>query len=410
MTTIARSGSRNTTSPPSGFGSEIAQAHDEPRRSMERLPKWFQPLLTWLTGKPTASEASWRLKPWHHLASAVVALLVGLAGSSAVFVAGGRWSLLILPAWLLTVHGARKLRTIIMHQCSHSNFLRSKKWDRVTGKVISILLMTEEFDGYKRAHIADHHSARHQTIHDPTVIFLLQELGLRPGMSPSKMWRRLWWTIISPRYHARFLRARVRSHFDRTSIRHRIIFMAWLTIVFFAVVSTKTTETFLVVCVVPLVLLYQVSSAFRLSSKHVFPTKLPSRRTRESLGLFTHGIFIGESCPSTDLRWWGSLVAWHRWWTRMLFYHLPCRLFVLVGDGPAHDLHHRFPNHPGWSNYIHVREEDACKARSTSQPYQEVWGLAAAIDACFRSLSAAEPADYPFTPRSTGMVLVTADD
>lgn len=382
----------------------------DPRGTMERLPTCLQPVLTCLTGKPTAHETSWRLKPWHHLASAIVALFFGLAGSAAIFVVGGRWWLLMPPAWLVTVHGARKLRTIIMHQCSHSNFLRSRWWDRAIGKIISILLVTEEFDGYKRAHLADHHSARHQTVHDPTVIFLLQELGLRPGMTSSEMWFRLWLTIVSPRYHARFLSARIQSHFDRTSIRHRIIFTVWITTIVLVVAATKTTAIFLVVGVVPLVLLYQVSSAFRLACKHVFPKQLPNRRTRECLGLFTLGIFIGESCPRPDLGRLQSLFGWFRWWTVMTFYHLPCRLFVLVGDGPAHDFHHRFPNYADWSNYIHGREEDARKANSTSNPYQEVWGLGAAIDACFVSLSLADPADYPYTPRSTRMVLVTADD
>lgn len=377
---------------------------------MERLPKCFQPLLTWLTGKPSANEASWGLKPWHHLASAIVALLIGLFGSVELTVTGG-WGWLLIPlTWLLTVHGARKLRTIIMHQCSHSNFLRSKWWDRAIGKGISILLVTEEFEGYRRAHVGAHHSARHQTIHDPTVIFLFQELGLRAGMATSEMWCRLWWTITSPKYHLRFMWARIRSHFMGTSIRHRVVFIAWLTLVSVTVVATKTTGIFLVASFVPLVLLYQVSSAFRLSSKHVFPTKLPRHRTRECLGLFTLGIFIGDSCPSVGLGFWKSILAWTRWWLTMLCYHLPCRLFVLVGDGPAHDLHHRHPCHSNWSNYIHVRDEDARNAVATLQPYQEVWGLAASIDACFCSLSAADPADYQYSPRSAGMVLVTADD
>jgi hypothetical protein len=385
------------------------QASD-PRESMRRLPAFLQPLLTLLTGKPLPEEKSWQLTPWHHLGSACLSLAVGAIGSIILVSYGWRGILGLLLTWLLTAHGARKNRTVIMHQCSHHNFVRVKWFDRLLGKVISLVLISEEFDAYQNSHLRFHHSTRHQTVDDPTVAFLFYELGLSPGMAPRRMWMRLFTTIISPAYHTRFFSTRLKSHFLNTSFRYQLIFTLFWSGMITALSTFGLWWEFIFAWLVPVVLLYQVSTAFRLASKHIFPRRLPAKRTRASLGEFTIGIFTGAECPPPNLSLMKNLTAWSWWWMRMLLFHLPTQLFILPGDGCAHDFHHRYPSFPDWSNYIHNRAKDLASAEAMGVPYREVWGIHRAIQECFETLSLAEPNDYYVTTASMKTINSVAAD
>jgi hypothetical protein len=390
--------SQKETSPiptPTVLGTECL-CGENPRSTMYRsLPGFMQSTLTALTGQPYEGEETHHRTPWHHLGSAAFAHSAGTAGTALCIAHGGLAWALVPATTLVALHGARKLRNVIMHQCAHDNFIRNRSFDRLLGKAISVALLTEEFDYYKRSHIEDHHSSRHQTIFDPTVVFLFRDLGVRPGMAPCEMWRRLFISTVSPFYHFRFLAARLRSHFNGTSLRHKICLIAHLCLVSGTVTALDAGRTFLLSWLLPVTLLYQVSTAFRLASRHIFISNLPKKRDKSTLGAFTLGIFIGTPCPKPGKSILRNAGEWSWWWTRMVAFHAPCRLGVLVGDGPAHDFHHRFPRYPDWANYTYARADDQRNLSEGWPPYREVWGLQWAIDATFRSLSAADPSDYP---------------
>jgi hypothetical protein len=315
-----------------------------PRETMRPIWSPFQRGLTRLAGVPLEGEELKVLTPWSHLRGALGFLATGvsLSGLSAATLSPMTAPFLLI-GWLIGLHGARKLRTIIMHQAAHGNFIQDIQFDRRLGKTIAFGLVAEEFDGYKRSHCGDHHSARHQTLADPTVAFLFDELGLRPGMSPREMWRRLFVTVLSPRYHARFLWSRFASHFQKTTLRYRLLFSSYIASVVLGTTAIHAWPILVLAWVIPVGILYQISTAFRLSSEHVFPAQLPAVRNRSTLGAFTLGIFIGDPCPDRTLPLFKRWMAWGWWWTRMLCFHLPCRLAFLPGDGPVHDWHHRHP-------------------------------------------------------------------
>lgn len=367
-----------------------------PRETMRRIWSPLQPALTRLTGAALCDEAPGTLTPWSHLRGALGFLAAGVSTSAVCAASASPAAFSLLGVgWLLALHGARKLRTIIMHQAAHGNFCRHRRVDRLLGKTISIILVSEEFDAYRKSHCGDHHSSRHQTRHDPTVGFLFDELGLRPGMSRRLMWLRLFATVMSPLYHARFLWTRLASHFRGTSMLHRSALVAYLISIALPTAAFDAWQILFLSWVVPVGILYQVSTAFRLSSEHVFPQRLPQVRSRASLGEFTLGIFTGTACPDPTSPGLRRSAAWVWWWTQMLLYHLPCRLAFLPGDGPVHDWHHRQPMSPDWANYLQNRARAAARTSPDEPPYMEVWGFHRAIDACFASLSRADPDDYP---------------
>jgi hypothetical protein len=380
-----------------------------PRESMRVLPSFVQPFLTWLTGKPLVGERPWGLRPVHHLMACLLPIAAGITVSVAAFQAG-RWFLVALPpGWLLTTHGIRKLRTVILHQCSHRNFWRKPTADRLLGILIGILLISQDYDEYQREHIGDHHSNSHMTMEDPTVQFLVLTVGARGGMPKADIWKRMFRTLVSPSYHYKAMIGRVSSHFQRTSVQHKAALCLSVSTEIVVVTLTHAWALFAVVWLVPLTVLFNASALFRLSSRHVFPAPGARQFNRASLAGYTHGIFIGESAPSPELRGRAEFAAWTNWWYRMLLIHLPTRLFVLVGDGPCHDFHHRHPRAKNWPDYIFARAADESENHPGWPPYTEVWGLRAAIDACFDSLSNADSEEFrPHTETRLSAALLAA--
>lgn len=370
---------------------------ESPRETMfNALPQFMQPALTSLTGQPFKGEVARQRTPWHHLGTSVLAHVVGVIGTALCVTKGGMAWIAVPLTTLFALHGARKLRNVIMHQCAHDNFIGHRSFDRLLGKAISVAFLTDEFDLYKRSHIEDHHSSRHQTILDPTVVFLFRDLGLRPQMKPREMWRRLLLTTISPFYHLRFFYERISSHFRATSLRHKICFIAYLLVLGGTVIALDVGAIFIWSWLLPVSLLYQISTAFRMCGRHVFLPTLPDTRGKTTLGAFTIGIFVGAACPRPDSNRLRNAGEWIWWWIRMLIYHIPCRLAVLVGDAPAHDYHHRFPRAPDWANFLYVRASDKGSPGEGWPLYREVWGMHQAINATFRSLSTTNPTDYPY--------------
>ncbi|MEU0940335.1 stearoyl-CoA 9-desaturase [Embleya sp. NPDC005971] len=365
---------------------------------MRVVPGRLQSVLTWITGKPLAEEPSWNLRPAHHLAASVAPVAVGVALGWAG-VAAGRWWLLALPvSWLLTVHGMRKLGSMILHQCTHSTYASSKRTNRILGTAISFLLITQEYEDYSREHVADHHSVSHMAIEDPTARFIVEVMGCRPGMAEKGMWRAMVRTLFSPLFHLRATYWRLLSHFSGTSGRHRALMAVTLAAQALAVTAAHAWMYVLVVWVLPLTVLYNAAGVLRLSCRHLFPAAGRNLDGRTAIAVATHGIMLGERTPDPDLRGMRRVRGWTHWWLRMLLVHLVVRLFVMVGDGPCHDYHHRFPKARNWMNYPFARREDIARGHPNWPAYTEVWGLRAAIDEVFTSLRLADPAAYATAP------------
>lgn len=365
-----------------------------PRISMRVLPGFLQPALTWLTGQPLPEQRPWRLRPIHHLVASVVPLVVGVGLGVLLLQFSWWWTILLPISWLLTTHGMRKLRAVILHQCSHENCFRKRWPDLLIGHGIAMLFITQEYKDYKREHIADHHSVHHMTMRDPTVQFLVIGLNIRPGMSRRQMWSRLWITLLSPHYHVMSTYTRLASHFRSTSVWYRVLMATVLAAEVILVALTGSWLVVAVVWLVPLTVLFNASAAIRVCTRHLFPGPGVALTGKEAIASRTHGIFLGEEVPDKcDPQPWRFL-AWIRWWSRMVFVHFPARLFVMVGDAPCHDYHHRFPRSRDWANYLFARHRDLQHGHAGWPPYTEVWGMASSINAVFDSLRSADPRHY----------------
>jgi hypothetical protein len=330
------------------------------------------------------------------LLSLAAGLLLGAVGP----LAGGLFWAALPLGWLLTVHAARKLQVFILHQASHQTFAPNRpRLNRFVGEAISIGLQIQAFECYRREHIRDHHSRNHMSPDDPTVAFLFDELGLRPGMPHRQAWRQLGACLLSPVFHLRLLAQRVASNLGPgVTLRHRLLSAGYLAAVGGLVTCAGLWPVFLIAAVAPLTLLYNVISTLRLCTEHRFPApNLADRYSRDALASFTSAIFLGDPAPGPDLGSVRRAVAWAWWLARLLFVHVPGRLLVVPGDTPCHDLHHRRPSMANWADYLFERQRDVENLRPEDwPPYTETWGsVFDAINEVFLSLERADPAGFP---------------
>jgi hypothetical protein len=131
------------------------------------------------------------------------------------------WPLLPV-SWMLTVHGARKAYLVICHYAVHGNMTGNTLLDRVLVEVLSTLLTTSHFARYYQDHLRTHHGRKFATVEDPDLQFLLA-LGFRPDMSRDALWRHLYWTLVSPRFHLLFLWFRLQVNFIAAPWYRRIM-------------------------------------------------------------------------------------------------------------------------------------------------------------------------------------------
>src|SRR5262249_26848539 len=114
-------------------------------------------------------------------------------------------------------------------------------------------------------HIKLHHSLHLATLTDPDMQFLCA-LGFRPGMSRQALWRHLYWTLVSPRFHCLFLAMRLRVNFITAPWYRRL--MSGLYALGGGVGLMQGGWPVMVAWLVPLFPLYHIASLLQFVSEH----------------------------------------------------------------------------------------------------------------------------------------------
>lgn len=359
------------------------------RESLRRLPGPIQPLLTWLTGKPLLQQQPLFRRTRAGFLAWTLLELASSTAASAMIVRGARWQWPgLLLSWVLTAGAARKLQVTVLHHCVHANFSGSAKLDRWIVEIFSSILLVLDFESYRHDHVTVHHSKKLATLEDPDLKFLLA-LGFLPGVPRAALWRRLAWTLISPRFHGSFLMARLTSNFARAAPHRRLMALGVHTAVLAIVAATDAWLVWLVAWIFPLTFLYHVAALLQFICEHRWLRVAdPGQPAKVVLARLTAGRFMGESPPPPGLAAVRGSWAWGGWAARMLLIHLPFRLLVMVGDLPQHDWHHRHVHARDWPNAAYARQRDIEAGHpGWPEPYTEVWGLLPAVDAVFVLLS-----------------------
>ncbi len=358
-----------------------------------RLPPFVQPFLTWLTAMPAPGEAPVERGALAFVVGALLWVAAGSAASAAPFFFQDP----PLVAWLLvptgmvaTSSGLGLLQVVVFHHCSHNTVFSTRERNRLAGRLISAVLLFKRFDGYQREHMLHHSPNKLLTHEDEFANFVLGLCRLEPGAPKRVLWRRLVWNLVSPAFHARFLAARIRSSLLTGDRSHDLVGIGFWGTAFAAALATGTLPALLAAWALPVTVLLQIATVFRILCEHRFPQPpLLEARGKEFVCEATMGVFPGSAPPDASAVTAAGLLRWAAWWLEMLTVQLFVRVFVLVGDAPCHDFHHRRPATRRWTDYIHARQRDA-EAGSPGFPagYTESWGLFNAVDGNLATLAA----------------------
>jgi len=208
-------------------------------------------------------------------------------------------------------------------------------------------------------------------------------------MPKRQLWRRVLTSLVSLRFHARFLLCRAQMSWMSGDGLHDTVGVFVWAIAAAGCAAAGWLTPFLVLWVLPVTLLLQVVTVGRILIEHRFPDPAHAGdRDKAFLCRATLGVFPGSAPPVHDAATLRGLVAWAGWWADMLTVQLLVRVVVLVADAPCHDFHHRRPSSPRWTEYAHARQDDL-DAGCPGYPlnYGETWGLFRAIDENLAALS-----------------------
>jgi len=363
----------------------------DPREEMaRRLPAFLQGFLTWLTAVPAHGAAYREWTTARYLIGAPAWTLSGLVLGGMGFAAPSFGAVLIPLGLLFITCGLGLFQVVIFHHCAHGTVFRKRERNRQVGRVISAVLLFKHFDLYQREHMLHHSAKRLLTPEDEFAQFIFDLCRLEAGMSKAQLWRRVVLNIVSPVFHCRFLWRRVTASLSSHDRAHNILgTVVWLTSSF-AAAAAGYLVPFLVLWVLPVTVLLQIATIFRILCEHRFPdARLIDARDKLFVCMATAGVFPGSAPPTMDEPPEIRLASWAAWWAEMLTLQLFVRLFVLVGDAPCHDYHHRRPASSRWTNYAHARQKDrleGCQGYPVN--YCDSWGLFRTIDRNLATLAA----------------------
>jgi fatty acid desaturase len=366
---------------------------DDPRVAMaERLPAALQPFLTWLTAKPAPGEAAVPRKPMHFVRSACGLVLAGcLLSVLALTLSHG---ILLVAAlalgMLLTTSGLGLFQVVIFHHCSHGTVFSTRARNRTAGRLISALLLFKHFDSYQHEHMLHHNANKLFTDDDEFTDFVVGICNLKTSLTRKALWRRLVGLLVSPVFHARFMSKRIQGAMFSQERSHNLLSIGAYTVMIVGSIATHHFLMFTLAWLLPLTVLLQIATVFRILCEHRLPDQdVIDGRGKNLVSQATVGVFPGRRPPARQLTGLRAFGAWSLWWADMLTVQLFVRVFVLVGDAPCHDFHHRRPG-KRWTDYIRARQTDldaGCPGFPVN--YIDTWGLLSSIDGNFAAMERA---------------------
>ncbi|MET3445512.1 stearoyl-CoA 9-desaturase [Ralstonia pickettii] len=368
------------------------------RESMSGLPIPFQPILTWLTGKPlNKSEKIYATPKTVDIAmtpligALAVQLLALLAASDSPLA----W-LLILPLWIVSVGVLRKLQVTHLHHAIHNRLFGSATLNKVYSRLIPAIIFVQNGREYKKEHLAHHNADIFTTKQDADAAFLAQ-LGFIPGRTRKELWQTLWITILSPAFHALFLQARLRSILIRGKNHGRTLawFMVGMHLLFVAVLGLKV---YLIAVFIPLTVLYHISALLQFLTEHAWDVTASAPADWDAYAARCWGRFCGERYPERSgdglIRTTLHIIRVATWSARMLVIHAPVRLGCLVSDLPAHDWHHLAhlagQNSRDWTRSLYLRQAAIACGDRPGFAKRELWGISTMIEHQFGCLECAQ--------------------
>lgn len=355
------------------------------RQYQNRFPTWSQQLITILSGKAAPHQPPPAFVPGPvTIAVAAILQFPVNVGATVALVSAYPLAVVLMPiSWLISVNALRKLQVVVAHHAVHNEIVwKQKRVNRVFQAIASAMGLAHHWDEYVDLHVNGHHNRKiFTTIKDPDAQFLV-ELGFEIGLTVEELRHRLWLTLVSPQFHWVFVRARARTNFVTAPRPRRLLAAAWI-VLLLAGGFVAPTWIYVAAVAVPLLPLYHVSALLQFLTEHAWLVTDDKAGSKEEYAERTWGRFSIEPLPEANSD--RKLREWLRWSVRTLFIQLPARFGVLVGDMPAHDLHHLHQSDHDWTHAIWHRQA-RIDLGDDGMSRREFYRLSDAIDHVFHGI------------------------
>lgn len=340
-----------------------------PREDLfQKLPKLVQGFITWISGIPaSAQENRLPMTPMLVIGIGLASIVIGFTFVSTAIEAGGGGGIaLYLLGFCCVAGGMRRLDVLIIHQTLHAKVLRTPSQNRILGEFLTTVLLRTPYLENQKEHLGHHRAPCDEN--DVDVIFLRQA-GVATAKSKESLYFRIFLIAFSPAFHLRFFYNRIVGNFVTARPLHRLA-ISWtygaalLAPTFFYGSSYLIALT--LYWLIPLSVGFQMSNFLYTATKHrwwLFGNE--TVRGKEKRDLLSFARVCCSEAPEND-----TFTGWTVWWLEALFFHLPVRLFIVVGDTVQHDLHHVAPT-CDWPNSAYERQR-----YNSLRPerFTEVWG------------------------------------
>jgi hypothetical protein len=349
---------------------------------MRPLPDFLQPFLSWLSAKPLAEELSkpGKRTPMFHVAVAASFITIGVLLTATGYIHDSL--LLWLLGFIFAAGGIKQMQVMICHNCAHDMAFASRRTNTVVGHVISAVFMLKPYTIYKQEHMLHHSSRTLLTDQDDTLTYLQGVVGLKPSDSIAMMWTKLVFAAFSPLAILRTSFNRIKANACAPDRMVAALTMGGWAGLLLAAWAVGHLDVFVAAWVLPVFMGYHISTTFRLAAEHTWPSvEVLEKRGVDFICDSTTSVFIGEALriPANAgplLR----LACITVWLSKTFTYHLFVRIFIMVGDTPCHDFHHRRPRSNDWPNYVTARERDKREgAKPFPRNYIDKWGYISTV-------------------------------
>jgi fatty acid desaturase len=333
-------------------------------------------LSTWLTGKAHSTKSADTMLTWWTYTFGIISTYIAAVGT--LIYADTLVYQVIASLMVLAL--SRRMTAVILHQAVHNRLSGVEIVDRLIGEVCSILSMSQGYKSYQEDHCGSHHSPEtFATAQDPIIMFM-KKSGLDERQTKQDIVLGFLTCLLSPKFHLGFLAKRLRHNLSFSSPLRTSIVLAVLVgtgALFYLQGSALGAAMF----VAALVVGYQISAFIEICSEHLwYGNSEEIRSTPYFYADISWGRFCGLPYPT-------KLSNVPMWYFLNVFYHLPIRLFILVGDLPQHDFHHRHPIVTHWLNAAELRNNALVVLRDNEPEYIDIWGLHTALNHVFDQLS-----------------------
>lgn len=311
---------------------------------------------------------------------------------------------------LLLVGTLRKMQTLYGHEASpgHDNFFpRGHRLRDSDATILGLslndflaalatsLAWSQNEEDYGRDHGQHHDMATFGTLRDADAR-AIHDLGFRPGMPVGALWRRFWWTLVSPRVHGQMLVSRMRSNWDSPTKVRRFMALA-VAALLLGLLAVMPVAAWIAAVLLPWTVLFHVSGLVQVLNRHGWLEKNEGFDDVQDYADRMVGRFSGVPLPREGLTGVGKVGAWALWWGEILLLELPIRIFSWSFDLQAHDFHHLewfgpAPFVDDWTTMPQRRQAAIDEGRDPfGMRNRELWGWRSAMRHSFDRMSRSQP-------------------